>query len=111
SIGSRRVGTRANDAIETGINPYLVARRTASQRFTDAETFERQNAARIRRPPAEYACQTRYLHGKQPMPIGIDERRWFEIAAGADEIVDRPFRGGRDTPAALSDRLRLIHPT
>src|SRR4029453_5643032 len=41
------------------------------------------------------------------MPIGIDDRGRLEIAAGTDEAVDGPVRGGWNAPAALPDGLWL----
>ena len=47
---------------------------------------ERQDAARIRRPPAQDVGQRRHLHREDAAAIRVDDRRRLEIAADGDEI-------------------------
>ena len=72
---------------------------------------ERQDAAGVRRPPAEHARQAGHFHRKNAAAIGAHDRRRLEIAADTDQIVVRQFRRRRKTPAALPDRLRCRLPS
>ena len=94
-------------SLETGVDPDLVPLGALPHRPRDAQPVERQNAARIRRPPAEHARQRRHLHREDAPAVGVDERRRLEIAADGDEVAVRQLGRRRKTPSAFPDRLRF----
>src|SRR4029077_1564978 len=57
AVLARRIGTPADDARETRVHPNLVPFEALPHRPRDAQPIGRENAPRIRRPPAEHARQ------------------------------------------------------
>ena len=83
AVFARRIGARADDARETGVDPNLVPLGALPHRPRDAQPIERHDAPRIRRPPAEHARQPGHLHREDAPAVGVDDRRGLEIAPDA----------------------------
>src|ERR1700730_8418627 len=75
AVFARRIGTRADDACEKRVNPNLEAPGALTHRPRDAQFFERQNAPRIWRPPAEHARQSGDFHREDAPAVGVDDGR------------------------------------
>ena len=92
-IRAYRPGSRARSRVSIRIPSPLCAHAHGPRHL---QAVERENAARIRRPPAEHAGQPRSaFHREDTLAICVHDRRRLEIASDTDEVLVRAF----ETPA------------
>jgi hypothetical protein len=88
AAGARRIGAGVDHRLERLVDGHPVAGARSPQRPTHAQAVERDDPARVRRPPRQHVrAPGAHRHREQPGAVRGEDRVGLEIGADPDDAV------------------------